>query len=114
MNYKIKTSKTFEKKLKRLAKKYHSLKKDYERLLDELETYPTLGADLGQGLRKVRMRITDKGKGKSGGARVITHTAIISVAEGRITLLTIYDKEDQESISASELRQLLEEVQSQL
>lgn len=114
MNYKIKTSKTFEKRLKRLSKKYHSLKKDYERLIDELEVYPTLGVDLGRGLRKVRMRITDKGKGKSGGARVITHTAILSVVEGRITLLTIYDKEEQENISENELRQLLQEVEDLL
>lgn len=111
MNYSIKTTKMFEKKMKRLSKKYHSFKKDYTSFLDELEKYPEiLGTDLGGGLRKIRMSIADKGKGKSGGARVITHNAIISVSEGRITLLTIYDKSEQENITDAELRQLLKEI----
>ena len=41
-------------------------------MIDDLEQNPLLGTDLGDGLRKVRMKITSKGKGKSGGARVIT------------------------------------------
>lgn len=114
MNYSIKTTKTFDKELKRLSKKYHSIKKDFSDFLDELEKYPeTLGVDLGKGQRKIRMRISDKGKGKSGGARVITHTAIISVEEGRITLLTIYDKSEQENISDTELKELLKEVKGE-
>lgn len=68
------------------------------------------GADLGMGLRKIRMKIEAKGKGKSGGARVITHNAIISVHEERITLLTIYDKSEQESISDAELMDLLSDI----
>jgi len=111
MNYSLKTIKRFEKELKRLAKKYHSMKTDYGKFLDELESYPeTLGVDLGNGLRKIRMKISDKGKGKSGGARVITHTAIVSVEDGIITLLTIYDKSEMESISDAELRELLDEI----
>lgn len=71
---------------------------------------PTMGSDLGHGVRKVRMAISDKGKGKSHGARVITHTAIINVEEGVITLLTIYDKGDQETISNKEIAQLVKEL----
>ena len=57
------------------------------------------------------MDIASKGKGKSGGARVITDTsAIISVEEGRVTLLTIYDKSDRENISDNEIIRLQQEI----
>lgn len=53
------------------------------------------------------MAITSKGKGKSGGARMITVTAIVSVEETDVTLLTIYDKSDRETIKDSELKKML-------
>lgn len=98
----------FSKELKRLKKKYHSIAKDYEMLLDELETNPYLGIDLGNGVRKVRMAITAKGKGKSHGARVITFTdAVFSIDNGKLYLLYIYDKADRDSISDKEIEELL-------
>ena len=81
---------------------------DYAALLDELEQNPTAGANLGGGLRKVRMAIASKGRGKSGGARVITFTVIVAVEEAEINLLYIYDKAERESISLREIEKLLE------
>lgn len=107
MNYKIESSASFDKVAKRLMKHYASFKEDYLRLLHELEQNPQLGTDLGHGLRKVRMKITSKGKGKSGGARVITFTVIVSQQDAILNLLCIYDKADQESISLKEIEQLL-------
>ena len=66
MNYKIIVKPSFEREAKWLAKHYASFKKDYAALLDELERNPTTGTDLGGGLRKIRMRIASKGKGKNG------------------------------------------------
>ena len=54
-----------------MAKKYHSLKSDYGAWLDEIYKNPLVGDDLGGGVRKIRMIIADKGKGKSGGARIL-------------------------------------------
>ncbi len=71
MNYSIDTLPSFDKKVKKLAKKYKSLKSDLRELVKELMQNPTVGVDLGNGVRKVRMAISDKGKGKSHGARVI-------------------------------------------
>lgn len=110
MNYSIKTIPPFLKELKRLGKKYHSIKQDYAKLLDELEANPSVGADLGGGIRKVRMTIGSENRGKSHGARVITFTYAVDEAEGIITLLFIYDKEERESISKAEIEQLLQEV----
>lgn len=107
MNYSIKTSASFDRGLKRLAKHYSSFKNDYASLLDELERNPQLGTDLGGGLRKIRLRITSKGKGKSGGARVITFTVIVSEQEATLNLLYIYDKAERSSISEKEISQLL-------
>ncbi len=107
MSYRIKKTSVFDKEIKRLNKKYRSLKNDLAALFEELEQNPQLGVDLGNGLHKVRMAIASKGKGKSHGARVITHTAIVSVEDGVITLLYIYDKADQDSITDKELVELM-------
>lgn len=107
MECKITASKSFNKELKRLGKRYASLADDYETLLHDLKQNPTFGTDLGRGLRKVRMRISSKGKGKSGGARVITFTVIASVDETTINLLYIYDKSERENISPKEIDALL-------
>ena len=51
--------------------------------------------------------IASKGKGKSGGARVISFMAIMNEEDGFIELLTIYDKSEMESISDKELLNLM-------
>lgn len=107
MECKITASKSFNKELKRLGKRYASLADDYETLLHDLKQNPAIGTDLGRGLRKVRMRISSKGKGKNGGARVITFTVIASVDETTINLLYIYDKSERENISPKEIDALL-------
>ena len=72
MNFRIEYLEAFRKEMKRLGKKYRSLKQDYARLLEELHANPYLGADLGGGVRKVRMAIASKHKGKSHGAHLNT------------------------------------------
>jgi hypothetical protein len=53
---------------------------------------------------KIRMAISSKGKGKSGGARVIS---CFKIVQQTVFLLTIFDKSEQESISNKELSELL-------
>ena len=89
----------FKRQFKRLAKKYHSLKSDYDAWLDEIYKNPLVGDDLGGGVRKIRMTIADKGKGKSGGARVITYNLYQEGDSVIIDLLTIYDKGEISNIS---------------
>ena len=64
MNYKIKVYRHFEKEVKKLSKRYKSLKQDLTILAAELMQNPDMGTDLGNGLHKVRMSIASKGKGK--------------------------------------------------
>ena len=100
---------TFDREFKRLSKRYRSLQNDVEELIDELEESPLLGVSLGNGVSKVRLAITSKHKGKSHGAQVITYTEAIICAdeEGIVTLLTIYDKADRDTISPAEIATLL-------
>ena len=109
MKYKITTVPSFDKEIKRLGKRYASIANDYARLLRDLEANPRLGADLGGGLRKVRMAITSKGRGKSGGARVITFTIVVAIGEAEINLITIYDKAERSSITQAEIAALLKQ-----
>ena len=53
MSCKIFTFPSFEKEAKRLNKRYKSFKSDLKELMNELSSSPSLGADLGGGLRKV-------------------------------------------------------------
>lgn len=82
----------FKREFKRLSKKYHSLLDDLELWEKDIINDPFLGDDLGSGIRKVRMAIASKGKGKSGGARILTLNLLLDTESMEITLLTIYDK----------------------
>jgi hypothetical protein len=104
MSYKVSTIAAFDKQFKRLSKKYPSLKIEISELAVSLQTEPTTGTSLGHDCYKIRLAISSKGKGKSGGARVITYFAI---TDERIILLSIYDKSEQSDISDKELLRLL-------
>jgi mRNA-degrading endonuclease RelE of RelBE toxin-antitoxin system len=107
MSYSVKTIPNFDKALKRLAKKYPSLKTEFSDLLDSLEKNPEQGTSLGNHCFKIRMSIASKGKGKSGGARIIIH---VVVTEKIVFLLDIYDKSEQANISEKELTELLKAI----
>lgn len=108
MKYRIKTSFSFDKEFRRLAKRYPSLLQDLLALRNEIMEDPRTGSDLGRNLRKIRMKITSKGRGKSGGARVITFTVVVAVDETEINLLYIYDKAERASITLQEIEVLLQ------
>ena len=104
MSYNVVTIPPFDRQLKRLVKKFPSLKTEYANLIENLELKPEHGTAMANGCYKIRVAIKSKGKGKSGGARVITHVQIV---ENNVFLLAIYDKSEQEDISDKEIRYLL-------
>lgn len=97
----------FSKEQKHLRKRYKNINKDIIKLINELQENPLLGTDLGNGIRKIRMKISDKGKGKSGGARVITCIVDIDENTREVGLHYIYDKSERESISDKELNEII-------
>jgi mRNA-degrading endonuclease RelE of RelBE toxin-antitoxin system len=106
MNFEVSTLPNFDRELKRLAKKYPSIKIDLLELVESLINNPFQGDNLGKDCYKVRMKISSKGKGKSGGSRVIT---CVKIVNKHIKLLSIYDKSEQSDISDNLLIQLLSE-----
>ena len=107
MSYRIKTIPIFDKQIKRLSKKYPSLKNDFITFLASLQNEPRQGVSLGNNCFKIRFLITSKGKGMSGGARIITH---LVVSDQIIYLINLYDKSEKASISTSELKELLTSI----
>lgn len=107
MSYDVKTIEVFERQAKRLIKKYASLKKELLELVLELKENPEQGTAIGKGCFKIRISIASKGKGKSGGARIITNFV---VTDASVYLLSIYDKSEKENLSDKELDQLLKSI----
>ena len=56
------------------------------------------------------MAIGSKGKGKSGGARVITFNILTDVQNGQIVLLLIYDKEDASTVKTNVVKQMVRDM----
>ena len=115
MKVTVRITKNFKTEVKPLLKKYPSLSDDLLKLENELKQNPTLGAELGGSAYKIRLRIKSKGKGKSGGARVITYVENVLIAhfehgtnEIVVNLISIYDKADTATINDSELRKLID------
>jgi mRNA-degrading endonuclease RelE of RelBE toxin-antitoxin system len=107
MSYEIITTPRFKRDIKALSKKYPSIKNEFAKLISSLEGSPVQGSPLGNHCFKIRLAIASKGKGKSGGARVITYVFVEGV---KVFLLTIYDKSEKENISNKELQELLNQV----
>lgn len=112
MNVKIIPSEEFNRRFKQLAKKYKSLAADYLSFSKALKENPNQGADHGGGVRKVRMTIASKGKGKSGDARVLTLNVLVS-GDAEVTLLTIHDKNEIDNVSDEYIKWLVAEARKQ-
>lgn len=111
MSYVISRHKDFDVSMKRLLKRYHSISEDYLHFVESLQENPLQGAELYPGIRKIRMPIASKGRGKAGSARVITaNDVIIAHNEGRIALLTIYDKSDYSTVDVKVIHQMAREM----
>ncbi|MCE7072412.1 MULTISPECIES: type II toxin-antitoxin system RelE/ParE family toxin [Dyadobacter] len=95
----------FRREYKRLAKKYPSLYTDIQKLIINLTENPTTGKPLGSEIFKIRWPVKSKGKGKSGGIRIITH---FMFTDNELVLITIYDKSEKETIPIKEIRSIID------
>ena len=80
---------------------------DFEALLMSLQENPRQGVEIHDDIWKIRMNITSKGRGKSGGARVIIRVRIV---QDELQLIYIYDKADFENVSDAYLRDILKRM----
>ena len=107
MNYKVQTLPEFDRQYKRLKKKYTSFATDFLELLGKIKADPMSGTDLGKNCFKFQMGIRSKNKGKSGGARLISH---VVVKDETVFFLTIYDKAEKDNLTDKELKELLASI----
>ena len=115
MKVTVRATNNFKSEAKPLLKKYKSLTNDLLKLEKELLGNPRLGTPLDQDAYKIRLKISSKNKGKSGGARVISlvDSTLIGFAEQTspeevtVNLLSIYDKSDVANITDKELKHLI-------
>jgi mRNA-degrading endonuclease RelE of RelBE toxin-antitoxin system len=107
MSFSVIPSDKFKKEAKRLSKKYASLKEELADLNDALSNTPTTGTPLGNDTYKIRLAIKSKGKGKSGGGRVITY---VVKANKEVYLLTIYDKAEFDSLDDKTLKNIIQSL----
>ncbi|MCS4436430.1 type II toxin-antitoxin system RelE family toxin [Aquiflexum gelatinilyticum] len=108
MSYSIFPTHRFEKELKRLAKKFPSLKNEFGELIAKITANPEAGTSIGKNCYKIRLAIVSKGKGKSGGARVITYLYIDTET---VYLLTIYDKGEKSDLKPNELKDMIDSLE---
>lgn len=73
MNVEVKVTDVFKTAAKKLLKKYSSLKLELQNLEKQLIANPKMGTSIGNDCYKIRTAVKSKGKGKSGGIRIITH-----------------------------------------
>lgn len=106
MSFKVSTTAEFESNAKILQKRHRSFKNDLKELIISLEENPFQGVELSPGIRKIRMTIASKGRGKSGGARVFAYTVITAEMEGKVYLMSVYDKADFSTASLSVLKSI--------
>jgi mRNA-degrading endonuclease RelE of RelBE toxin-antitoxin system len=109
MSFNVIPTDHFKKAAKRLVKKFPSLKEELAALNQTLQETPETGTPLGNNTYKIRLAVQSKGKGKSGGTRVITY---IVTDDNEVYLLTIFDKSEFDSISKKMLKSIIDNLQA--
>lgn len=100
------TSELFDKQAKKLSKKYRSIATDLSSFIDNFDLHHQSSTLIKNSLYKVRIKNSDKNRGKSGGYRVYYYIK----SQENIYLLTIYDKSEIESINEEILTELIEGI----
>lgn len=111
MSFEISTTPEFERQAKALQKRHRSFKNDLKELVLSLKENPFQGVELSPSIRKIRMAITSKGRGKSGGARIITYTVVAAEMEGQVYLMNVYDKADFSSVELSAITKMIQKLE---
>ncbi len=105
MSFSVIPSDKFKREAKRLSRKFPSLKQELIELNDMLTNKPGTGTFLGNDTYKIRLAVKSKGKGKSGGARVITYV----IKENKeVYLLTLYDKSEFDIVDDKTIKSIIQ------
>jgi mRNA-degrading endonuclease RelE of RelBE toxin-antitoxin system len=107
---KVDKSDKFRKEIKKLRKRYDSIEKDVQPLIEQLEAGEIPGDRIVENkypVYKFRVRNSDNRRGKSSGYRIIYYT----ITPAAILLTTIYSKSDRQNISNKEVEDIIGEYE---
>ena len=93
------------------ASNFNTVKIDKKR-----EKNPNIGVTIAEGIKKIRLKITSKGSGKSGGARVIIQELDIIIEEEdakSILFVCIYDKSEYDSVDINIIKEIIEDFRKE-
>lgn len=110
MSYEVIPTPVFKTQSKRLIKKFSSLKSELLELYFILKAKPDTGTSLGNNIFKVRLAVKSKGKGKSGGVRIITYKID---KNKEVYLLNIYDKSEIASVDDKMISAIIKQIQTE-
>ena len=108
MSCKIIPTKCFERELKRLAKKFPSLKNEFAKLIGDININPEAGTFIGNNCYKIRLATQSKGKGKRSGMRVINY---FDKTTKVVYMMNIYDKGEKANLKPSELKGMIDSLE---
>ena len=103
----VRVTEFFLRRAKRLIKKYHTLETSIYKLQEQLLKNPKLGESYGANIYKIRLADESKGKGKTGGFRVVTYLVQQNKESTNIYLITIFDKSEEASIDRDDIKEIL-------
>ena len=112
MSFEVIPTPEFKVQAKAIQKRHRSFKDDLKEFVLSLEKNPFQGIELSPDIRKIRMAITSKGKGKSGGARIITFTVVNTEAGGKVYLMNVYDKSDFSTVELRVIKGMIKNIVS--
>jgi mRNA-degrading endonuclease RelE of RelBE toxin-antitoxin system len=114
MSYKLVLLAVFKRSVKRLEKRYRTVKEDVKTAIRQLQDNPRVGDVIpgGEGTRKLRVRNTTLSKGQRGGYRLIYY--VVDDPEPIIYLLFLYAKSDKAAVTRAELKTLLDDLAQEL
>ncbi len=110
MAYQIINFSNFDKKVKKLSKKYQKINQDLKILHQFLQKTPSAADEIFANYYKIRLKNSSTNKGKSGGFRVIYY--FIDDENNAIYLLDIYSKSEQKSVNHNYLMKLVSDENS--
>ncbi len=113
MSNRVTPTPLFIKKAKRFIKSFPTLELNLEKLEQELLSNPKLGNSYGSNIYKIRLGDESKGRGKSGGFRIITYLVHESKDATEVLLITIFDKSEEATIKKDDAKKLIDLIKKQ-
>jgi len=104
MKFQVIEQELYKKAVKKLSKNYKHIQNDIDDFLNSIDSKEDLGIELKSNVFKVRIKNSNKNRGKSAGYRLISY---LKITNDQLHLLYIYDKSKLENLTEKEIDNLI-------